>query len=268
MGDKAFAADGNMDGTLTVTLQAGSGDRTVTSLDLKRSDNTSIRWNTTADTYWALGAAASLDGTLYNNTSDASVNFAVSDGGSFKLFASDNNNTHFPEGATLVLTANFADGSTASASTVIPAPPPPPPGPTISLSFDGKLRDRVGMGDKKLTADGKLDGTLTVTLQAGSGNRTVTALDLKRSDKTSIRWNTTVDKYWALGAAASLDATTLYNNLSNVSVNFSVSEGGSFILFASDDNKNTNLAAGKTLVLTVSFADGNIATANTTIPNP
>jgi hypothetical protein len=67
-----------------------------------------------------LGAAASLDGALYNS-SNANVNFAVSEGGSFKLFAADGTgSTYFPPGSTFNLTATFADGSTATASTTIP----------------------------------------------------------------------------------------------------------------------------------------------------
>src|SRR5436309_15312586 len=50
--------------------------------------------------------------------------------------------------------------------------------PTISVAFLGKLRDKVGQGNSALTADGALDGTFQVTLQAGSGARTVTRLEL------------------------------------------------------------------------------------------
>jgi hypothetical protein len=72
------------------------------------------------DNYWVLGTAPSLDAALYNNTADASVNFAVSDGMSFNLFASDGTgSTYFPPGSTFNLTATFADGSTATASTTI-----------------------------------------------------------------------------------------------------------------------------------------------------
>jgi hypothetical protein len=68
-----------------------------------------------------LGAAASLDAALYNNNSNASVSFAVSEGGSFNLFASDGTGiTYFPPGSTFNLTAIFADGSTATASAAIP----------------------------------------------------------------------------------------------------------------------------------------------------
>jgi hypothetical protein len=105
---------------LTVTLLAGSGNRTVTKLELRRSDNGGI-WNTTADTRWALGAAATLDAALYNNSANASVNFPVSEGGSFTLFAADGTgSTYFPPGSTFNLTATFADGSTATVSATVP----------------------------------------------------------------------------------------------------------------------------------------------------
>jgi hypothetical protein len=115
------------------------------------------------------------------------VNFAVSEGGSFNLFASDGTgSTYFPPGSTFNLTATFADGSTATASATIPTPP----SANIALSFDGKLRDRVGRGDKSVSPDGSLDDTFTVSILPGSGNRTVTKLELRRSGGSGI-WNTT-----------------------------------------------------------------------------
>ncbi len=258
-GDRLLSADGSADATFTVNLLAGSGNRTVTKLELRRSDNGGI-WNTTADTIWALGAAANLDAMLYNNTANATVNFAVSEGGSFNLFASDGTGgTYFPPGSTFNLTATFADGSTATASATVPAPPPA----NIALSFDGKLRDRVGRGDRLLSADGSADATFTVNLLAGSGNRTVTKLELRRSDNGGI-WNTTVDNYWVLGAAASLDGA-LYNNTANAGVNFAVSEGSSFSLFASDGTGSTYFPPGSTFNLTATFADGSTATTSTTV---
>jgi hypothetical protein len=102
-----------------VNLLLGSGNRTVTKLELRRSDNGGI-WNTTVDNYWVLGAAASLDAALYNNSANAGVNFAVSEGGSFNLFASDGTgSTYFPPGSTFNLTVTFADGSTAIASVTV-----------------------------------------------------------------------------------------------------------------------------------------------------
>src|SRR5258708_14028430 len=51
------------------------------------------------------------------------------------------------------------------------------PAVTMTLAFNGKLRDKVGGGDTARTGDGALDGTLTMTLSA-TGGRTVTALRL------------------------------------------------------------------------------------------
>jgi hypothetical protein len=201
-----------------------------------------------------------LDAALYNNAATAGVNFVVSEGGSFKLFASDGTgSTYFPPGSTFSLTATFADGSTTTASAMIPVPP----SANIALSFDGKLRDRVGRGDKLLSPDGSLDATFTVSILPGSGNRTVTQLVLRRSGGSGI-WNTIADNSWALGAAASLDAA-LYNNSANASVNFALSEGDSFNLFASDGTGSTYFPPGSTFSLTATFADGSTATASVTI---
>jgi hypothetical protein len=70
----------------------------------------------------------------------------------------------------------------------------------LSLSFDGKLRDRVGRGDPALAADGTPDGTMTVVVQPGSGARTVTRLELRRNGGGI--WNTTTENSWILGGGA------------------------------------------------------------------
>jgi hypothetical protein len=150
---------------ITANVQSSSGDRTVTGLTLTRSDSTGT-WNTINDTKWALGAAASLDSLLYNGA-DSAVNFPLSDGSSFNIFAADasSGSGYFTAGSVFTLTADFSDGSSASAFTILPSAPPPPSAPTLALSFDGKLTDRVGRADAALSADGSLDGTFTVTVQ-------------------------------------------------------------------------------------------------------
>ena len=80
------------------------------------------------------------------------------------MFASDYQGIEFLAGRSLTLTATFSDGSTASASTTVSAAPA-----TLTLAYNGKLRDRVGQGETALGPDGALDGTLTATL-SGSGD--------------------------------------------------------------------------------------------------
>src|SRR5439155_24755634 len=79
-----------------------------------------------------------------------------------------------PDGQTVVLTGGF---------TVTPPPP------TLGLAFLGKLRDKVGQGNGAFSADGALDGSLRVTIQAGSGARTVTRLELRRTGGGGV-WDT------------------------------------------------------------------------------
>src|SRR5207245_5205920 len=84
------------------------------------------------------------------------------------------------------------------------------PPATISLAFLGKLRDKVGQGNSSLTADGALDGTFQVTLQAVTGARTVTRLELSQASAGGGVWDTDpATANWALGAAASLDGALL-----------------------------------------------------------
>src|SRR4029077_13331370 len=90
--------------------------------------------------------------------------------------------------------------------------------PAITLSFDGKLRDRVGMANFARTPDGQLDGTFTVTYTAG-GSRTLTQLRLTNS--VGGIWDTIGStSNWTLGTAAGLDTALL--NQSDDSVSFGV----------------------------------------------
>ena len=59
-----------------------------------------------------------LGGALVNSGSPA-VNVAVTEGGSFHLYAADTSSPLFA-GASFTLTAQFADGSSATTSVVIP----------------------------------------------------------------------------------------------------------------------------------------------------
>src|SRR5437879_1541072 len=101
---------------------AGSGARTVTRLELRRAGGGGV-WDTDpATANWALGAGASLDGALLN-AGTGTVSFGVADGGAFFVFASDLNPTVFGSGAGFTLIANFADGTSASASANVPLMP-------------------------------------------------------------------------------------------------------------------------------------------------
>jgi len=133
---------------------------------------------------------------------------------------------------------------------------------SLTLSYNGKLRDRVGQGNTALGPDGALDGTLTATLGA-SGGRTITALQLQSTGPGV--WDTGAGTiYWALGVAATLDGPLL-NDPATMAVNFPVANGGSFVLFAAD-YQGIEFVSGTTLTLTVSFSDGTTATATTVAP--
>jgi glucose/arabinose dehydrogenase len=132
---------------------------------------------------------------------------------------------------------------------------------TLTLAFNGKLRDRVGQGSLALGADGALDGTLTATLSA-QGGRTVTGLRLD-SDGPGF-WDTTNDsQFWALGVATTLDGPLL-NAPGSMAVNFPVADGGTFVLFASD-HPNDEFRPGRTLTVTATFSDGSTTSATTTV---
>jgi len=135
---------------------------------------------------------------------------------------------------------------------------------SLAIIYNGKIRDRVAPGNTALAPDGAPDGTLTVTLSA-SGGRTVTALRLD-SDAPGTWDTTSATGFWVLGVATSLDGPLL-NAPGTMEVNFSVADGGSFVLFAADLQLSEFLP-GRTLTLTATFSDGSTTTAVTTVSAP
>src|SRR4030095_1377166 len=253
-GNFALGADGALDGTLTATLSA-EGGRTITALRL--DSNAPGTWTTNDPGFWVVGVATTLDGPLLNAPGSMAVNFPVANGGNFLLFASDYLSSEFLPGRTLTLTATFSDGSSASAVTTVSAAPLPA---TLTLAFNGTLRDRVGQGNFALGADGALDGTLTATLSA-QGGRTITALRLDSNAPGT--WTTNNPQFWVLGVATTLDGPLL-NAPGSMAVNFPVANGGSFLLFASD-YLSSEFLPSRTLTLTVTFSDGSSASARSTV---
>ena len=254
-GNAALAADGAPDGTVTVML--GGGARTITALRLE-STGPGV-WDTDGTNgFWALGVASSLDGALLNHPSTMGVSVPVADGSSIVLFASDYNGIEFLPGATLTVRAAFSDGTSAVATTVVPAPAASTA--TLAVTYNGQLRDRVGQGNRALAADGALDGTLTVTL--GGGPRTITALRLESTGPGV--WDTDGGNgYWAVGVATALDGPLL-NNPATMGVALPVADNGSFVLFASDYN-GIEFLPGATLTVRATFSDGTVATASTMV---
>jgi hypothetical protein len=133
---------------------------------------------------------------------------------------------------------------------------------TLTLAYNGLLRDRVGQGNTTLGPDGALDGTFTATLSA-SGGRTVTSLRLD-SDAPGTWDTSSATGFWVLAVASSLDGAVL-NAPGSMAVNFPVADRGSFVVFAAD-YLGTEFLPGRTLTLVATFSDGSTATAVTTVP--
>jgi len=137
-----------------------------------------------------------------------------------------------------------------------------PPPPVLTLTYNGKLRDRVGQSTVGLGPDGALDATFTATLSA-AGGRTITRLQLESNAPGS--WDTQAPTAaWALGVASTLDGA-LVNDPTTMAVNFTVPDGGSFYLFAAD-YADIEFVSRVTLTLTALFSDGSSATVTLTVP--
>jgi hypothetical protein len=102
---------------------------------------------------------------------------------------------------------------------------------SIALTYNGTQRDRVRQANQSQAGDGQLDPTFTVSFPTGGSVRTVTSVRLDSSDGGI--WDTNAGTpYWTLGVASDVNAGLL--NQGNDGVNFTVSPGGSFVVFASE----------------------------------
>src|SRR5207247_4433340 len=107
------------------------------------------------------------------------------------------------------------------------------PPPTLNLAFLVMLQDNVGHRNPLSFPTRRSSDLFQVTLQAGSGARTVTRLELRQNGGGGGVWDTDpATANWALGATASLDAALL--NTGTGTVSFAVADGGVFFVFASD----------------------------------
>jgi hypothetical protein len=136
------------------------------------------------------------------------------------------------------------------------------PPTTLSLVYEGQIRDRVGQGDGALGPDGAMDGVVAVTIFA-TGGRIITAIKMKPTPLDE--WNTTVgDGKWLLGVALTRDGA-LINNPVTMAVGFTVADSATFYLFGSDASTPTFFVLGTTLTVTVTMSDGSTATQAVTI---
>jgi hypothetical protein len=118
-GEGGPVADGQMDGTLTATLTGP--DRTVKLAILVASGAGSGQWDTiSGNGYWVLAMANGLDGPLYNNPTNGTVNFGVGNGSTFNVFGTDWFGGKFVPGTTLTLTVYFMDDTSVAASVTTP----------------------------------------------------------------------------------------------------------------------------------------------------
>jgi hypothetical protein len=234
---------GTTNALFTVTLSTASGQQI------------SVNYSTADGTANAPGDYAAISGTLSFNAGETSKTISVAVNGDTTLEPNETFSVNLTSPVNATLARAQGTGTINNDDTVQP--------PQLALGYNGKTRDRVGQADNAFAADGLYDGVFTVTLQTGSGNRTVTSLDLQASNGT--HWNTAVgDGLWALGAAASPDAALL-NNGSTGAVNFPVTDGASFNLFVADSGSNQLLTPGTVLTLRATFADGTNATVSATI---
>src|SRR3989442_3882340 len=91
------------------------------------------------------------------------LSFGVADGGAFFVFASDLNPTVFGSGAGFTLIANFADGTSASASASVPLMPTRSEEHTSELQSRPHLVCRLLLAKNKTGAIAAVDDGITVS---------------------------------------------------------------------------------------------------------
>jgi len=214
---------------------------------------------TITGTGFAAGATVGLSGTGVTASNVAvgsatQITATLTIAGGAALGARDVTVTN-SNGGTVTLTGGFTVASAA------------PTTATLTLAYNGKLRDRVGQSETALGPDGTPDATLTATLSA-SGGRTVTAVRLGSDWSTAPGvWLTSSPGtgHWVLAVAPTLDGAVL-NAPGTLAVNFPVADGGSFVVFAAD-YLGSEFLPGRTLTLTATFSDGSTAIGTITVPS-
>lgn len=99
-----------------------------------------------------------------------------------------------------------------------------------TLTFVGKVRDRVGPGNSAVASDGYMDGVFSLTLPQGYALKTITSLSLTR-EQGGV-WDTDPSKpSWIMGVADSTDGP-LRNNVDG---SVSLSGTNALTVFVSDN---------------------------------
>ena len=134
--------------------------------------------------------------------------------------------------------------------------------PSLSLRFEGKLRDRVGKGNTAVAADGQLDATFKVTIETGSGPRTVTQLELWTLNGSG-RWDTIPAT--PNGSSAPPQDSTAPSTTPATPPSTSPPATAKAYLFTADLTPSVFTPGVQVRVL-ARLADGSSTTADTTIP--
>ncbi len=152
-----------------------------------------------------------------------------------------------------------------------PTPSPTPP-LAATLSFEGRLRDRVNRSDAGITPDGDVDGTFTLSLPPAAYTKSYKSIVLVGPNGNE--WDTIPQQSpplplpevkWVVGISDSLDGQLFNCSDGSLTCNpRQVGSPGVSKLFV-PDSIPTSFVTGNTFSITVTFSDNTIATGSTTI---
>jgi hypothetical protein len=148
-----------------------------------------------------------------------------------------------------IVGALFLSGMAAAQAQTLP----------LALVLEQDTIDRLSTGNRaKLTPDGVNDGVFTARFAPGTGEHTITKAELRGTNNTF--WDTDPATLgWTLGIARGLTSSLL--NEPDGPVSFTVADGGSITIFASERGNLVDPSIDYTLTLT--YADGSTAGMNT-----
>ncbi|HKY21469.1 MAG TPA: carboxypeptidase regulatory-like domain-containing protein, partial [Vicinamibacterales bacterium] len=192
------------------------------------------------------GRAGAVEGSarveIVNLANSATAIVSAASNGSFTAsIAGSIDNT-----LSLVAVDGPGNRSTETRIAIRSTPSVEPAAGSTSLTFDGLIADRVGVG-RSLAPDGQLDAVFTLNMAIGEGiTRTLSFIDLAGPSMRSTRVGETV-----LGVAGGAGSTFLNNP--DGQVGFPITSGGTLTLFAASEGF---IQDGKTYTVTAGFTDG------------
>ncbi len=269
------SADGSPDASLQIILN-GSEGRQVARVRVDNVTTGGIWDSKSGPDYWIVKVVSDLNGTLLNQGDQRTLNFSMNGGQSVTAFIPDVTANGFnPDGSTLRVTVEFADGTAAFTTAIIGTSPVatttttsttatttlPAPKATLSAAFVSKGMDIVS--PYALAPDGSPDATVSVTL-GGGARRQVNRVRVQNLSSGGI-WDSRTGASERLVQGVRAANQSVLNAGDQRTLNFTVASGETINLTVPDTAGNGLNQNGSTLETQLFFDDGTDARATAAV---